>query len=754
MIIEKNISKYITYAEDSIKNALKKIENNHSKIIFAVTDDNKLIGVLTDGDFRRWLLDDEIRDHDLEQPVDIILNRNFKYLFFGESPKRIRESLSSEINIIPLINEKGKLEAIARRRTNALQIGNATIGEEGACFIIAEIGNNHNGDFELAKKLVDEAKNAGADCAKFQMRDMSSLYRNKGQADDAEEDLGSQYTLDLLSKFQLPNEDLLRLFDYCYAKEIIPLCTPWDLESLNVLENYGMLAYKIASADFTNHELLKHASLTGKPLICSTGMCSEAEIKDSINVLQDMGAQYILLHCNSTYPAPFKDINLNYMNRLKTLGDSLVGYSGHERGIQIPMAAVALGAKVIEKHLTIDKGMEGNDHKVSLLPDEFQSMVIGIRSIEESMGNADFRQITQGELMNRETLGKSLIINKDVKAGVLISAEMIEIRSPGKGLSPYYKEKLIGRVAQRDFKKGDFFYPSDIETDSTPLKKEFKFQHAWGLPVRYHDFKEMVGLTNLDLVEFHLSYKDLNVNISDFIKARYENLDFVVHSPELFENDHLLDLCTDDLAYRKKSILEMQKVINVTRKLKDFFPSANLNPLIVVNVGGFTLHNSMSKDKRKSLYQNLMDSLSQLDRAGVELIPQTMPPFPWLFGGQRYHNLFLDPDEIVEFCKNANLRICLDISHSKLACNHFHWSFSEFIEKVSSVVAHMHIVDAKGVDGEGLQIGEGEIDFFILARLLNEKAAKASFIPEIWQGHKNNGEGFFIALTRLEKFNF
>lgn len=148
----------------------------------------------------------------------------------------------------------------------------------------------------------------------------------------------------------------------------------------------------------------------------------------------------------------------------------------------------------------------------------------------------------------------------------------------------------------------------------------------------------------------------------------------------------------------------------------------------------------------------MAQSLSELDSEGVEIIPQTMPPFPWLFGGQRYHNLFLSAEEIVEFCERYSVRICLDVSHSKLACNHYHWSFSKFVEQVSPFAAHLHIVDAKGVDGEGLQVGEGEIDFHMLAKILKEKSPKASFIPEIWQGHKNNGEGFLISLTRLEKF--
>lgn len=752
MIIEKNIYKYVVFCEDSIKNALKKIEANQSKTIFGVTEDNKLVGILTDGDFRRWLIDEKIENHDLNQSVENILNTSFRYLYVEETPDRIRASLNSEISIIPLINENGILEAVARPSSESIEIGSFTINEISPSFIIAEIGNNHNGDFDLAKKLVDEAARAGANCVKFQMRNLNNLYRNSGLADDAEEDLGSQYTLDLLSKFQLSDEKLFKIFDYCHSKNVLPLCTPWDEESFYKLEKYGMPAYKIASADFTNHDLLTTIAKSGKPLICSTGMTTELEIQNSIKLLQDLGSQYILLHCNSTYPAPFKDINLKYLGHLKDIGNCIVGYSGHERGYLVAVSAVALGAKVIEKHFTLDQNMEGNDHKVSLLPDEFKKMVVGIREIEESLGTKNIRQITQGELMNRETLGKSLVINRDLTIGTIILSDMIDVRSPGKGLPPYYKEQLIGKPAIRDFKKGDFFYPSDIKNEIIDYKKIFKFTRPWGLPVRYHDFEHITNNIQMDLVEFHFSYKDLRIDVKDFIKSRYD-LDFIVHCPELFENDHLLDLCSEDKEYRKKSVSELSKVIKVTTELRKYFKKSSANKtLIVTNVGGFSLNHPLDISSRKKMYEFLIDSLSQLDLSEVEILPQTMPPFPWLFGGQRYHNLFLSADEISQFCRSENMRICLDISHSKLACNHFHWSFSEFIETVAPFVAHMHIVDAKGVDGEGLQIGEGEIDFSILSRILKERSPSASFIPEVWQGHKNNAEGFLIALTRLEKF--
>ena len=747
MLIDRNIAKYIVFAEDSVINALKKISDNKSKVIFSVTESGRLEGVMTDGDFRRWLVTQNTID--LNQSVSRVANKNFKYVFDGDKPEKIQSYLSDKIEFVPLINKSHHLVAVARKRSNIIQIEEFTIDAESPSFIIAEIGNNHNGSLELARQLIDAAVLAGANCAKFQLRDLNSLYLNAGNADDTKEDLGSQYTLDLLSRFQLSPEEMFAAFDYCKEQGILPLCTPWDKNSLSLLEDYGMPAYKVASADFTNHDFLKVLAKTGKPLICSTGMSTENEIIETVNLLQSLGAIYVLLHCNSTYPAPFKDINLAYLDRLRELGDCLVGYSGHERDINIAIASVARGVKVIEKHFTLDKSMEGNDHKVSLLPQEFQAMVEGIRQVEAAIGSSGDRRLSQGELMNRETLAKSLVINCDLQPGEIITESMIEVKSPGKGLQPNRKKELIGQKAKRSFKIGDFFFPSDLERERV-LARSYKFKRPWGLPVRYHDFKTILSKTNPDLLEFHLSYKDLEQDIKQYFDRVYD-LDLVVHSPELFAGDVVLDLCSTDKDYRQHSILELQRVIDLTRSLIPYFSKAS-RPCIVTNVGGFSEDKPLPSSYKSQLYELLIDSLSALDTEGVEIIPQTMPPFPWHFGGQRYHNLFVDPQDTVQFCQSQNYRICLDVSHSKLACNHHKWSFKEFIEQVGCYTAHLHIADAEGVDGEGLQVGEGDIDFPALAEDLAKTANQAGFIPEIWQGHKNEGEGFWVALGKLEKW--
>jgi sialic acid synthase SpsE/sugar phosphate isomerase/epimerase len=747
MIIDKNIKDYIVYSQDSLVNALKKISDNKNRIIFSVDEFGVLDGVLTDGDFRRWVVNQ--KEINLNISVLDVINKSYRFVKGIENKEEIEDIFKDKIDFVPIVDEKNHLVAIARTDVGKIAIGDFIVDENSPSFLIAEIGNNHNGSIDLAKTLVDKAKEAGADCAKFQLRDLNSLYKNAGNANDASEDLGSQYTLDLLSRFQLTNNEMIDVFNYCKNKGILPLCTPWDSQSLEFLENYGMPAYKLASADLTNHDLLTQMAKTGKPLICSTGMSKENEIKEAVKILKREGAPYILLHCNSTYPAPFKDVHLNYMDRLKEIGECIIGYSGHERGINVAIAAVTKGAKVIEKHFTIDRNMEGNDHKVSLLPNEFKMMVEAIREVELALGTSDERNMSQGELINRENLAKSLVINCELKEGQVIQAEMIEIKSPGKGLQPNRKEDLIGLTAKHDFKAGDFFYESDLTKEVIKPKKQYNFAHKWGVPVRYHDFKSILRQTQPDFLEFHLSYKDLDENLEDYFDQVYD-MDFVVHMPELFAGDHLLDLCSFDEEYRQHSIKEVQRVINITRELKKYFAKST-KPLIVTNMGGFTKDAPLAPSDRKKYYDLIEKSLSELDMDGIEIIPQTMPPFPWHFGGQRYQNLFMDPTDMVEFCKKNNMRVCFDTSHSKLACNHHNWSFKEFIKEIGPYTAYLHIVDATGIDGEGLQIGDGEIDFPALVSELIQFAPNAAFIPEIWQGHKNNGEGFWIALSRLEE---
>jgi N-acetylneuraminate synthase len=351
--------------------------------------------------------------------------------------------------------------------------------------------------------------------------------------------------------------------------------------------------------------------------------------------------------------------------------------------------------------------------------------------------------------LNREVLAKSLVINQNLLSGEMITRDMIDIKSPGQGLQPYHVDNLVGKTAQHDFLVGDFFHESDLNEVSINPRKYY-FNRSFGIPVRYHDFENLISNTNVDFVEFHLSYKDLEVDIDSIFNREYE-IGLKVHSPELFSGDHILNLCSNDDKYRDRSILELQRVVDITRKLKKYFPTTD-KPIIVTNVGGFSESDFLPEQDKKEMYKKIAQALHLIDSSGVEIVIQTMPPFPWHFGGQSHHNLFVNHGEIAEFCSETGYRVCLDVSHSQMACSYYHWSMDDFVKKISPYIVYLHVVDALGIDGEGVQIGKGDVDFVQLCKNLDKFAPESAFIPEVWQGHKQNGSGFWKALEFLEKY--
>ncbi len=744
MIIDPMIGPYVVHSEAPLLTALQRITDNAERIVFCVDSSGVLQGSLTDGDFRRWIVANPAAD--LSVPALEVAHQGVLSAPRATPPGVLARMLSARITHVPLIDARGRLVAIALDRGGNLRIGRHDVGPGHPALVIAEIGNNHNGDPGLARDLVDLAVEAGADVVKFQLRDMDALYRQSG-GNSAGEDLGAQYTLDLLRRFSLPASEMIKVFDHARSRDVEVMCTPWDIPSVDVLAAQGIPSLKIASADLTNHELLRAAAGHGLPLVMSTGMSREDEIRESVALLGSLDASFALLHCQSTYPAPYKDVNLAYMDRLAEIGDCIVGYSGHERGHHVPVAAVARGASIIEKHLTVDTSMEGNDHKVSLLPQEFATMVEQIRDVERAIGDTAPRTISTGEQMNRITLAKSLVAARDIPTGTAISDDDVAVRSPGRGLQPNRLPELLGRSVGRDLRAGDFFFEGDLAGE-TPRARQFVFDRPWGLPVRFHDWEDMVADCVPDFVEFHFSSADLDIEPSSVFTSRAA-MGFTTHLPDLFSGDFLVDLASSDPRAWERSIAEVQRTIEVTRALVPWF-TLDDDPIMVVTAGGFTRDRHLRPVERIPLYERISDALDRIDTSGVRIALQTMPPYPWLMGGQQYHNLFLDPQDTAEFSRATGIGLCLDVSHSKLAANHLGLAFSDVVETLAGETIHLHLVDATGVDGEGVQIGEGEVDWPAVSQQLNRLAPGVGFIPEIWQGHVNSGEGFWTALDRLE----
>lgn len=320
-------------------------------------------------------------------------------------------------------------------------------------FVIAEAGVNHNGDINIAKKLVDAAVEAKVDAVKFQtFRAESLVCKNAQKAEYQMETTDKKETqFDMLKKLELTLDMHKELIEYCKQKNVAFLSTPFDLESIDLLEQLGMEVYKIPSGEITNLPYLRKIGKLGKKVILSTGMSTIQEVQDAVKVLKDSGSEDIsVLHCNTQYPTPMEDVNLNVMQTMREALKVPVGYSDHTQGIEVPIAATALGATVIEKHFTLDRNMEGPDHKASLEPEELKQMVQAIRNVEKALGKKE-KTPTASEKDNIPIVRKSIVAKIPIKKGENFCESNITTKRPGTGLSPMLWDKVIGQKANRDF---------------------------------------------------------------------------------------------------------------------------------------------------------------------------------------------------------------------------------------------------------------------------------------------------------------
>tara|TARA_Y100001949_G_scaffold145521_1_gene128726 strand:+ start:2579 stop:3619 length:1041 start_codon:yes stop_codon:yes gene_type:complete len=342
-----------------------------------------------------------------------------------------------------------------------IKIEGVDIGKEYPCYIIAEIGVNHNGKLSLAKKLIDASIESGVNAVKFQKRDLKSLYRKESLENPNSESQGFEILLAELQEVELTKNDYMEIIDYCKKKKITFLCTPWDMPSVDFLEELDIVAYKISSGDMTNFPLIKYVSKTRKPMIISTGMSKIEEIEKMVSFVKEQNIPFVILHANSTYPSPIESLDLNLIPEFRKKFDLLVGFSGHEIGIIGSITAANMGAVIIERHITLDKTMKGLDHSSSLEPNEFKEMVSLIRLSEKAKGKS-IKKMTRAEVLQREVVSKSIVCVLDICKGEIFSDKNIEAKGPEKGLSAQYFFDIIGKKSPRDIKCGEYVLEEDM----------------------------------------------------------------------------------------------------------------------------------------------------------------------------------------------------------------------------------------------------------------------------------------------------
>ena len=588
-----------------------------------------------------------------------------------------------------------------------------------APYFIAEIGINHNGDKEQAFQLIDAAAMAGVNAVKFQKRTLEKLYTKELLDNPNSQEWSFQYLLPQLQNLELSFEDYEKLKHHAKAKGLDFIVTPFDLDSLTFVKALGVDAIKMASADLVYWPLIDEAIQTRKPLILSTGMWDESTIEKTIEHVKNQTDNFVVLHCQSTYPAPEDNLHIRYIQRLQELWPH-VGYSSHDRGILPSLLAYSQGARVIEKHITLDATQLGPDHKASIEPTQFKQLVEEIKRAEIILGKKS-KVVNQAEMLNKEVFAKSAYLKKDYRKNELIKLEDINFMSPGKGLFAHEIQSYLLRPLMIDKPASSLLTAQDFE-ESISIKEwpKFGFNREWGVKCRFHDFEDYDSVSSA-CVEFHCSDKDLDNHklISN------PNKSLIIHAPEILDKE-LLDLCTMDLGLQNRSLLALERTIKMTEKMQQGF-SQKSKPKVVVHLGGMTLH-----DENVNITQMMHQTenvLSKLDLSNVSLLPENLPPRPWYLGGQWFQHAFCDAKEMLQFCRLLGLGMTLDICHAQLWCRYAGLKLMDYVKTVMPVVQHIHLSDAKGIDGEGIQIGEGEIDFDEIMRYLEKYTF--SWVPEI-----------------------
>ncbi|MDF1823593.1 MAG: N-acetylneuraminate synthase family protein [Verrucomicrobiales bacterium] len=614
-------------------------------------------------------------------------------------------------------------------------------------FVIAELGINHNGELSEALQLVRKAGEAGVDAIKIQVRDLDALYTKEVLDDPLLAEHGTQYLLEELRKAHLSHADFRELKRVTEEEGMLFFGTPFDAPSIDFLEGLDVPLYKVGSPDLTNLPLLSLLLERKKPILLSTGMAEEEEIQQVIDFLDEHGADYSMLHCNSTYPSSISDLNLRFMDRLAEMTGRCVGYSGHERGFVPSLACVARGARIIERHITMDRNAIGTDHSSSLDPSEFAEMIRQIREIESALGGSR-RVFNQGEQVNRIALAKSLVAAQDLSKGTILNSSHLVSKTPARGVSPLKLNEFIGKPITKDIKADEYIRFEHIDDHLDTGRGGYEINKQWGIVGRLNDFEDFLEWKP-KVVEVHLTWRDLVDFDPSSVAERYSDYaqDLVVHAPEYYQ-DELIDFTTRDSKILDYSLEMLSRTFDLARSLGSHFKGItdSRGPRVVIHPGGH--FEARKETNRADQYRALGDNLNSMNSDGVHPLVENMPPLPWYFGGQWFQTVFTDPGEIRQFSEDFGFDLCYDTSHALLACNYHGITLSDFTRSVASHSKHLHIADGAGMTQEGLQIGDGEIDPEHLFEVFQN--VDSGFVAEIWQGHLNSGEGFHKALKQVE----
>jgi len=598
--------------------------------------------------------------------------------------------------------------------------------------LIAELGINHKGELSIAKDLINEAKESNCWGIKFQYRKIETFYATA-------QEIGDEILLDEIIKTKLSIHELMELSDFARDLGLKVGISFFRVEDFNYLSEYldYFDFFKVPSAEAINIPLIEALTLTKKTVMVSLGGHYIEQIIDAYKYLNK--DQLVVFHCVANYPAKIGSQNLLFLNKLKDIGFKNIGYSSHDEDYEVCFLAASMGADYIERHLTKNIKGDGLDDSSSSEAGAFQRLGKVLNNIDLIMGD-ELRIPNQGEKLNMQNLGTSLYAKNNITKGSYLSFDDLIIQAPRKGISVGeflldYKDKKV----TRDIESADPIQALDFEEaeeELTPDILSFASKNKIALPIRLYDYEFYFKNLNTNFFEFHLSYGEvLSDKLFELLKSNeLKGKNFSIHLPDYIHSNRIIDPTSDDIGIRKESIDLISRVIDFSNKLEDI--SENIVPI----VGSFS--ESRSNSKRENL-DRIFNFLDTSQGGSGKILPQWLPVYAWYFGGSAKLDIFNSPDDI-DYIEEYNRKICLDICHLVLSANYYNCDPMDWYDRLKKYSSHIHIADGVGVDGEGLQLGEGQIKKY--KQFLEIDAMK---VLEVWQGHHNHGNGFIKAIRYL-----
>lgn len=601
--------------------------------------------------------------------------------------------------------------------------------------VIAEIGINHNGSHNVARQLIKEAFLAGVDFVKFQYRNLDNLYL------PGHKEIGDEILEHEINRCQISVQNLISLVRYAKSLGVHGVgISFFNLEDVDDFKNEIELFdfFKIPSPEFGNLPLMRRLIDTKKPLFVSTGAQFEGLVEKIFKSLPE--ANWYPFHCVSNYPTKIYNAKLGYIQFLKEKYKKNVGYSSHDDDWRVCIAAIGVGARWIERHITLNKDDIGLDHSTSSTPEEFRELVHFVKSSNLMLSGNEPRTPNQGELLNLQNLGRSFYFKKNIGVGNLVTANDLVYRSPGVGIRAYEIDLLTNTPLVQDARSGQVLCKALFESkrNLSPKLVENTIKSKIALPVRLHDIESIRTRFPIDSFELHLSYRELASSIN--LKLFKSNEFYSIHVPDYISPTELINPFSGDGDVRRRSIEVFSRVKELAREL--FILTGKKIPIVSslsiaqANHGDFYLR-----------CKCLTSEWNEFEK-GSFLTMQILPPVAWYFGGSATVDVFSSPDSW-GVLSDMKIPVTLDLSHLIMSCNFYDYSLADAINLLTPISKHVHLSLARGFDGEGVDFSDPtDEEISALKEIIQLDVTK---VIEVWQGHLNCYAGFEQALVDLDK---